>query len=118
MGNKTSLSNFSRDTLTCLSIAYELVWAIGSSGHQATPQQAQTEHAVIRHRIGQLFREYTAQTVAIHYGSSVSPENAAALFSQREVDGVLIGADSLNADQFLAIVEAGVSKSNTKGESA
>jgi triosephosphate isomerase len=34
------------------------------------------------------------------------------------VDGVLIGGDSLNADQFLAIVQAAVSERQTEGESA
>jgi fructose-bisphosphate aldolase, class I len=111
------LAGLSRDTMTRLSIAYEPVWAIGISGHQATPQQAQMEHAVIRRRISQLFGERTAQTVAISYGGSVNPENAAALFSQQGVDGVLIGADSLNADQLLDIAQAGIAVQQTEGES-
>ncbi|MDZ4260899.1 MAG: triose-phosphate isomerase [Pseudomonadota bacterium] len=111
------LAGLSRDTMTRLSIAYEPVWAIGSSGHQATPQQAQMEHAVIRHRISQLFGERTAQTVAISYGGSVNTENAAALFNQQGVDGVLIGVDSLNAVQLLDIVQAGIAVQQTEGES-
>src|SRR5664279_5086239 len=35
------LVGVSSGTLTRVTIAYEPVWAIGSSGHQATPQQAQ-----------------------------------------------------------------------------
>ena len=50
------------------------------------------------------------------YGGSVKPENAAELFRQDEVDGALIGADSLNADQFLAIIRAGISKSQDEKE--
>ena len=42
------LAGLPADTLTRLSIAYEPVWAIGSLGHHATPQQAQDAHAVIR----------------------------------------------------------------------
>jgi triosephosphate isomerase len=34
------------------------------------------------------------------------------------VDGALIGGASLNADQFLAIVRAGISAPQTEGESA
>lgn len=111
------LAGLSRDTLTRLSIAYEPVWAIGSSGHQATPQQAQEEHTVIRRCFGQIFGEESAQALAIHYGGSVNPENAAVLFSQHGVDGVLIGADSLNTDQFLVIVRAGIGVQQTEGES-
>ena len=103
------LAGLSADTLHCLSIAYEPVWAIGSSGHQATPQQVQEEHAFVRYRIGQMFGEPMAQALTIHYGGSVNPENAAALFSQHGVDGVLVGTDSLNADQFLAIIQVGIS---------
>jgi len=109
------LAGVSADTVTRLSIAYEPVWAIGSLGHHATPQQAQEAHAVIRRRFGQLFGEKAARTLLIQYGGSVKPENAAALLSQHGVDGVLIGGPSLHADQFLAIVRAGI---QTEGESA
>jgi triosephosphate isomerase (TIM) len=102
------LADVSTDTLTRLSIAYEPVWAIGGHGHHATPQQAQEAHAVIRRRFGQMFEEKSAQTLAIQYGGSVKPENAAALLSQHGVDGALIGGASLHADQFLAIVRAGI----------
>jgi triosephosphate isomerase len=104
------LAGLSADTLTHLSIAYEPVWAIGGQGHYATPQQAQEAHAVIRRRFGQMFGEKSAQTLAIQYGGSVKPDNAAALLSRPGVDGALIGGASLNADQFLAIVRAGISE--------
>jgi len=111
------LADLSADTLTRLSIAYEPVWAIGSNGHQATPQQAEEEAVVIRKCFSQMFGQNAAQNLVILYGGSANPENAAALFSQRGVDGVLIGADSLNANQFLAIVRAGISVKQTEGES-
>jgi fructose-bisphosphate aldolase class I len=112
------LAGLSADTLPRLIIAYEPVWAIGSTGHHATPQQVQEAHAVIRRRFVQMFGEKSAQVLAIQYGGSVNPENAAALFSRPGVNGVLIGGDSLNADQFLAIVQAGISAPHTEGESA
>jgi triosephosphate isomerase (TIM) len=112
------LAGLSADTLTRLSIAYEPVWAIGSLGHQATLQQAHEAHAVIRRRFDQMFEEKLAQTLATQYRDSVKPENAAALLSWHDVDGALIGAASLNADQFLAIVRAGISDPQTEGEPA
>jgi triosephosphate isomerase len=102
------LAGVSPDTLTRLSIAYEPVWAIGGHGHHATPQQAEEAHAGIRRRFGQMFGEKSAQTLAIQYGGSVKPENAAALLSRHGVDGALIGGASLHADRFLAIVRAGI----------
>ena len=101
-----------------LIIAYEPVWAIGSTGHHATPQQAQEAHAVIRRRFGQMFGKKSAQALAIQYGGSVKPDNAAALLSRPGVDGALIGGASLKAEQFLAIVRTGISALQTEKESA
>ena len=112
------LAALSAETLPRLSIAYEPVWAIGGHGHHTTPQQAQETHGVIRRRFGQMFGETSAQTLVIQYGGSVKPENAAALLSRHGVDGALIGGASLHADQFLAIVRAGISELQTKGRSA
>jgi len=105
------LAGLSVDILPRLSIAYEPVWAIGEHGRHATPQQAREAHALIRHRFGEIFDEKAAQRLAIQYGGSVKPDNAAAFFSQQEIDGVLIGGASLHADQFLAIVQAGIEQS-------
>ena len=65
-----------------------------------------------------MFGEPSAQALAILYGGSVKPENAAALLSRHGVDGALIGGASLHADQFLAIVRAGIRAPQTEGESA
>jgi triosephosphate isomerase len=112
------LAGVSPDTLTRLSIAYEPVWAIGNLEHHATPQQAEEAHAVIRRRFAQMFGEKSAQALVIQYGGSVKPENAAALLCRDGVDGALIGGASLKANQFLAIVRAGISEPRTKRKSA
>lgn len=90
-----------------ITIAYEPVWAIGT-GRNATPAQAQEAHAFIRSRVAQLYGQGPAQRLIIQYGGSVKPENAAALLSQPDVDGALVGGASLKADAFLAIVRAGL----------
>jgi len=78
-------------------VAYEPVWAIGT-GRTATPEQVQAVHAFLRQRV-------QAET-RILYGGSVKPGNAEALFSQRDVDGGLIGGAALVAADFLAILAA------------
>ena len=85
-------------------VAYEPVWAIGT-GKTATPEQAQEVHAFIRGEIGQ-HDARIAGSLPILYGGSVKADNAAALFSQRDVDGGLIGGASLVAADFNAIVAA------------
>jgi triosephosphate isomerase len=88
-------------------LAYEPVWAIGT-GWNATPEQAQQAHSFLRRRVGEKFGEEAAQGLPIQYGGSVKPDNAASLLGQPDVDGALVGGASLQADQFLAIVRAGL----------
>jgi triosephosphate isomerase len=86
-------------------LAYEPVWAIGT-GETASPEQAQEMHAFIRKLIQDQYNETLAQEVAILYGGSVKPGNAQEIFSMEDVDGGLIGGASLNANDFMAIVNA------------
>ncbi|QTS83665.1 triose-phosphate isomerase [Coxiella endosymbiont of Amblyomma nuttalli] len=89
------------DSLNGMVIAYEPVWAIGT-GKNATPDQVQEVHAAIRTELHA--REITlAATTRIVYGGSVKPNNAGALFAMPDVDGVLVGEASLQAEQFLQI---------------
>jgi triosephosphate isomerase len=111
------LAGLAAESLPQLSIAYEPIWAIGNPGHHATPQQAEEAHAIIRRRFGRMFEEKAAQSLVIQYGGSVKPENAASLLGRPGVDGALIGGASLNADQFLAIVHAGITETQTGGKS-
>ena len=111
------LVGLSTEMLSRLSLAYEPVWAIGSTGHHATPQQAQEAHDIIRRRFCQTFGETAAQALIIQYGGSVKPDNAAALFGCLGVDGGLIGGAGLHADTFLAIVRAGITEPHTEGKS-
>ena len=85
-------------------VAYEPVWAI-VTGRNATPQQAQEVHALIRARIAGRDARIAAET-RILYGGSVKASNAAELFAMPDVDGGLIGGASLKADEFLAILAA------------
>jgi triosephosphate isomerase len=63
-----------------------------------------------------MFGERAAQSLVIQYGGSVKPNNAVALLDRHGVDGALIGGASLNADQFLAIIRAGINEPKTRGE--
>lgn len=99
---KGSLFYLSKKNWEHLILAYEPVWAIGT-GETATAQQAQEMHAFIREEIAQNYDQQTADQVTILYGGSVKPGNAQELFSQKDVDGGLIGGAALNADDFLNI---------------
>jgi len=85
-------------------IAYEPVWAIGT-GRNATPEQAQEVHAMIRGRVAALDAKIAA-SVRILYGGSVKAANARELFAMVDIDGGLVGGASLKADEFAQICAA------------
>lgn len=97
--DRTGITGFSNAV-----IAYEPVWAIGT-GETATPEQAQAVHANIRQFLSGFSAEI-ANAVQIVYGGSVKANNASALFSQKDVDGGLVGGASLNAGEFIEVCEA------------
>lgn len=85
-------------------VAYEPVWAIGT-GKTATPKDAAEVHAAIRAELIKLTGE-RGGAVPILYGGSVNKANVEALVAQEDVDGVLVGGASLDADGWLAIVRS------------
>jgi triosephosphate isomerase len=86
-------------------LAYEPVWAIGT-GETASPEQAQDIHAYVRKLIASTYNDTVAENVSILYGGSVKPGNAKEIFANPDVDGGLIGGAALNANDFMAIVNA------------
>src|SRR5262245_11142700 len=98
-------AGLSDEQFSRLILAYEPVWAIGT-GHTETPEYAQQVHQFIRTKMAMLYVDKIAESLPILYGGSVTPENAAGLMSQPDVDGALVGGASLKADSFLAIVKA------------
>ena len=82
--------------------AYEPVWAIGT-GKTATPEDATAIHRVLRSAIKGSTADRPRQP-PILYGGSVNRGNAAALIAAPEVDGLLVGGASLDAEAWSTIV--------------
>lgn len=95
-----ALSVLSENEKEQIVVAYEPVWAIGT-GLTATAEQAQEMHAFIRKQLGPV-----GDTVPILYGGSCKPSNADEIFACSDVNGGLIGGASLNAGDFLSLLNS------------
>ena len=85
-------------------VAYEPVWAIGTGLTPTVAEVAQVHHH-IRSQVGALLGTVGAG-LAILYGGSVKPANAASLLHAENVDGALVGGASLKAADFIGIIKA------------
>jgi triosephosphate isomerase len=94
------------DVKKSILLAYEPVWAIGT-GETATAEDVADAHGILRRRLQEVRGDGFAEDVAILYGGSVKPENAAELLAVTDVDGVLVGGASLDPGSFASIAEAG-----------
>ena len=88
-----------------LVVAYEPVWAIGT-GKTATSADAQEMHHYLRSVIAERYDQGLADGIRLLYGGSVKPANAAELLGANDIDGVLVGGASLDAESFSAIYGA------------
>ncbi len=92
-----------------LVIAYEPVWAIGT-GINATPFQAEEVQSFIRKKLSEIYSFEVAKKVRILYGGSVTPENIEELMKEPNIDGVLVGGASLEAEKFFKICISQIKK--------
>lgn len=99
-----ALGGISSRDWTHLVIAYEPVWAIGT-GRTATPGDAAAVHGTIR---AWCESRGAGARVPVLYGGSVKPSNVAELVAEDEIDGVLVGGASIDAESWRAIVRVGL----------
>ncbi|MEV1329973.1 triose-phosphate isomerase [Micromonospora costi] len=97
-----ALSGITAEQATKIVVAYEPIWAIGT-GKTATPDDAQEVCGAVRQRLVDIYDQDTADQVRILYGGSVKASNIAAIMSQTDVDGGLVGGASLDAEEFAQI---------------
>lgn len=104
---RAALTGVRAEDVARIVLAYEPVWAIGT-GVNATPGQAAEVHGYLRGLLSELASKEIAHAVPILYGGSVKADNADALAAETEIDGMLVGSASLNAQGFVSIVKKAV----------
>lgn len=100
----TALADYSPEEVAKTVIAYEPVWAIGT-GEVATPDDAEEVCNALRAVITQRFGGEASLKVRILYGGSVKSSSIKEIMNQPNVDGVLVGGASLDADEFAKIAD-------------
>lgn len=95
------------ENLENITIAYEPIWAIGT-GKTCSQEDAEKMCSEIRNIIDKNYGEISKK-IRILYGGSVKPSNAKEILSMENIDGVLVGGASLNADDFIEIIKCGES---------
>jgi triosephosphate isomerase len=89
-------------------IAYEPIWAISTSsenrGLADSPEGAQVVHKLIRKLVADMFDERIASATPINYGGSVTHKNVGGFAAMDDIDGVLVGGASKEADNFKKII--------------
>lgn len=105
---KECLKEISKSQITDIIIAYEPVWAISTSADVKVclPDDALSAKLLIKKILTGLYGRFLADKVAIIYGGSVDSKNAADYIKESQTQGLLVGGASLEAEEFIKIVEA------------
>jgi len=102
---KEGLRGINKSLLKNLIVVYEPVWAISTHGKADSPKNVFEMSVLIRRELLKMFGKKTAFSIPIIYGGSVDEKNAADFIKYGRVDGLLVGAASLNAKKFIEIIK-------------
>jgi triosephosphate isomerase len=97
------LDGFTGDDVAGFVMAYEPVWAIGT-GRNASTAEAGAVHEHIRARLRHGFGGAAADRCRVLYGGSVRADIIHTLTALPDVDGALVGGNSLDVETFAEIV--------------
>lgn len=100
----SGLANVTAEELDKVVIAYEPIWAIGT-GDNAKPVDVKKATQMIRQHVAHLYGKKAAEEVRILYGGSITVDSAADYLAISGLDGLLVGAASLDIHQFTEIIE-------------
>ncbi|MBI4812529.1 triose-phosphate isomerase [Candidatus Falkowbacteria bacterium] len=86
-------------------IAYEPIWAIGT-GSSIEPSEAEYAHKIIKLTLRDMFNaELVKNNFRVVYGGSISGKNVKDFAGLENLDGLLVGGASLDADEFYKVAK-------------
>jgi len=103
---ESALFKLPRKFVKNLIIAYEPVWAIGKSEKEAMKPEELHEMAIFIKRVASdLLGKAGIEKILILYGGSVTHTNAKEIVEKGNVDGLLVGRESLKTKEFIELVK-------------
>ncbi|MEN9912618.1 MAG: hypothetical protein RLY66_26 [Candidatus Parcubacteria bacterium] len=100
-----SLANVPANKAKNIILAYEPVWAIGAK-EAMVPDQVHEMALFVRKVFSDVFSADQALKAVVIYGGSVNFRNAADIISIGQVDGLLVGRESVNMPGFTELLKA------------
>lgn len=98
------LNGIYENELKNIVISYEPIWAVGT-GVIADAKTINEAVSVIRNIISRQYSEKAGKEIAVIYGGSINAQNAKEIYKNKNIDGILVGANSLNAEEFAKIIK-------------
>lgn len=87
-------------------IAYEPIWAIGS-GTAIEPSEAEYAHKIVRLTLNEMFgMKIVNNNFKVIYGGSINSHNVKGFADLENLDGLLVGGASLDAEEFFKVAKA------------
>ncbi len=102
---KNSLANAPKKLINQLIIAYEPIWAIGAK-EAMDPSIVHEMSLFIKKVLSDIYGHDNAINTPILYGGSVNFRNASDIIEKGQVDGLLIGRESVNIPGFIELLKA------------
>lgn len=102
---KDSLADVPKSRSSEIIMAYEPIWAIGAKDPMP-PSDIHEMTIFVRKVFADIFGIEYAKRVSVLYGGAVNCRNAAEIMKTGQVDGLLVGRESVNVSGFVELIRA------------